>query len=259
MCSVVVPELRKPCRRPAGTISAWPAVTIVRSLVHPHLGLALAHRQHFLDGCEWVGAPWPGAIHCSKMHNCAAPLAPRRPCGFRRRPPLFRRVSRGSMMFMRCPFRLSQSALRRADAAHSRQRSRRHHTRERPMTPSPSQSRPRHGRRARHRACDRQTLSRRRLAGGAARYRGRIAERKRSRRWPIPTIRWRCIATSPTPRRWRRRSTRSTSASAGSMRWSTMPASRCSRRSWKHPTPTGAGCWKSTSPDRSCAPRPPRP
>src|SRR6185437_10383148 len=25
-------------------------------------------------GCEWVGAPVPGAIHCSKMHNCAAPL-----------------------------------------------------------------------------------------------------------------------------------------------------------------------------------------
>ena len=30
------------------------------------------------------------------------------------------------------------------------------------------------------------------------------------------------------------------SASAGSMRWSTMPGSRCSRRCWKPPMPTGA-------------------
>ena len=37
---------------------------------------------------------------------------------------------------------------------------------------------PRHRRRARHRACDRQTLSRRGLAGGAARHRGRIAARR---------------------------------------------------------------------------------
>ena len=41
--------------------------------------------------------------------------------------------------------------------------------------PLPAKNRSRHRRRARHRACDGQTISRRGLAGGAARHRGRVA------------------------------------------------------------------------------------
>ena len=56
----------------------------------------------------------------------------------------------------------------------------------------------------------------------------------------LPAIRWRCIATSPMPARLRARSPKSSGASAGSTRWSTMPASRCSRRCWRPPTTTGS-------------------
>ena len=46
-------------------------------------------------GWLWVGAPAPGASHCSKMQSCVAPLAAEtQHPGFRARPPLFgRRVA----------------------------------------------------------------------------------------------------------------------------------------------------------------------
>ena len=47
-------------------------------------------------------------------------------------------------------------------------------------------------------------------------------------------------------------------ASAGSMRWSTMPASPSSSRSSTSPTRTGRGCSRSISPGRFCARRPRR-
>src|ERR1700694_2134807 len=74
MCSAPVPELRKPCLRPAGTISDWPAETTMRSS-SSHISASPSRTVSTSStGCEGVGAPVPGAIHCSKMHNCAAPL-----------------------------------------------------------------------------------------------------------------------------------------------------------------------------------------
>ena len=75
ICSVTVPEFLKPWLRPAGTISDWPAETIVRaSSIHISASPSSTVSTSS-TGWLWVGAPLPGAIHCSKMQSCVAPLA----------------------------------------------------------------------------------------------------------------------------------------------------------------------------------------
>ena len=89
-------------------------------------------------------------------------------------------------------------------------------------------SRPCHRRGARHRACHREKIPRRGLARRAARHRGdTVAGAVAALDRPDPTLALDCdvsdaaAVAAASPLR---------SASAGSTRWSTMPASRCSRR-----------------------------
>ena len=55
MRSTVLPLLAKPCLRPAGTTTSWPAVSVDARLVDPHLGLAFEHAQDFLDRVQMCG------------------------------------------------------------------------------------------------------------------------------------------------------------------------------------------------------------
>src|SRR4029079_4166530 len=74
MCSVAVPELRKPCRRPGGMIKDCPGMTMMRSL-SSHISASPSRTESTSStGWQCGGVPMPGATHCSKMHSCAAPL-----------------------------------------------------------------------------------------------------------------------------------------------------------------------------------------
>ena len=182
ICSVVVPQLRKPCRRPAGTISDWPAVTIARSLADPHLGLAFAHGQHLFDRMRMgrrAGAGRDPLLEDAELRRAVG--GRNHHAGLDARPPLFQAVSLGSLTFTAThPFvrlTLAGQQSRRFVPAPGKQ----HEatlTTDPAMALLPAKSRSRHRRRARHRACDGETISRRGLAGGAARHRGRIAARR---------------------------------------------------------------------------------
>lgn len=85
ICSVVVPQLRKPCRRPAGTIRDWPAVTMALLLADPHLGPARARTVS--TSPRGANKPARRRAGCDPLLEDAElhrAVGPKPPCGSRR-------------------------------------------------------------------------------------------------------------------------------------------------------------------------------